>query len=170
MNRPGDLNEIVESDTAENFIHWYNQKNGRNLTRSKKQEAPDFIYTDEDGEIGLEVTTAYYDQRHARATGEIGRKRRRPTTVQEVVNNPEGAEWISGSEASLTDFINRIIKNKCQKLYGENCILLIRVVRPDLTTVHELQHVVIPDLRVPEQNPFKEVYLTINQQCYFKLA
>ena len=70
MSRAGDINIAVEFATAKNFIHWYNRKTDRNLSFSKKQETPDFIYADENGEIGLEVTTAYYNQDHARVTAE----------------------------------------------------------------------------------------------------
>jgi hypothetical protein len=172
MSRHGDFNTTVEDATARNFIQWYNQKTGRNLTFKKKQETPDFIYFDENGEIGVEVTTAHYNQDHARFTAETGRGKLKTHTIQKIINNPEGIEGhtVCEPEKSLIDFINKLIKKKCAKPYGKNCVLIIRVLMPALTTDREFQHEVIPDINLPEQNPFKEVYLTNNQQAYFKLA
>ena len=170
--RSGDLNTKVEYATAQNFIQWYNQRTGRNLALSKKQETPDFIYTDENGEIGLEVTTAYYNQDHARVTAETGRGRRRAFTIKEIIDDPEGIEGhtVWDPELSLIDFINSLIVKKYAKPYGENCVLVIRVLMPALTTDYEFLHEVLPNIRLPEQTPFKEVYLTANQQAYFKLG
>ena len=157
MSRHGDFNTKVESATAKIFIQWYNQKTGRNLTLRKKQETPDFIYADEKGEIGVEMTTAHYNQDYAKFTMETGRGRRKAPTIQEVIDNPEVIEGhtVWEPEKNLIDFVNKLI---------------IRVPMPGLTNNDDFQHVVIPNIELPEHNPFKEVYLTMDQRTYFKLA
>lgn len=171
MSRHEDFKTKVESATAKIFIQWYNQKTGRNLTLRKKQETPDFIYADEKGEIGVEVTTAHCNQNYAKFTMETARGRRKAPTIQEAIDNPEVMEGhtVWDPEKSLIDFINKHLKEKCAKPYGKNCVLIIRVPFPGLTTDHDFQDVVIPKIELPEHNPFKEVYLTIDQRTYFKL-
>ncbi len=172
MSKHDDFKTTIEDATAKNFIPWYNQKNGRNLTLRKKQDTPDFIYADEKGEVGVEVTTAHYNQDYAKFTMETGRGRRKAHTKQEIIDNPEVIEGhtVSEPEKSLIGFINNRIMEKCVKTYVKICVLIIRVPMPALTTDYDFQYVVIPNIELPEHNPFKEVYLTIDQRTYFKLA
>ena len=172
MSRPEDVNASVERATARNFIQWYNQESSRNFTLLKKQETPDFIYSDKNGKLELEVTTAHYNQDHARITAGIGREIYKLHTIQEINNNPEGVDRLSINEPEkiLANFINTLLVRKCKKPYSENCILIIRIPDASMTTKYEFLHEVIPSIKLPKQNPFKEIYLTEDQQDYFKLT
>ena len=60
------IKDNFERVVAENFVHWYNQQNRTNFIFYSRQENPDLTYRDDITELNIEVTSAYYDQRHAR--------------------------------------------------------------------------------------------------------
>jgi hypothetical protein len=144
----------------------------RTLIRLKHGDAPDFVYADEHGKIGLEVTTVHYNQDHAKLVGQLGRGERKAKSAEEVVSHPEEIEFFEfhEPEGSLATSICRALSQKCQKRYGSNCILLIRALLPGLTTIEELRQEVIPTIALPPDCPFSEVFLTADQETYFKLA
>jgi len=172
MNRGGDLNTKVEYATAANFVEWYNITFGQKLALLRKQESPDFIYADAIGEIGLEVTTAYYNQDDAKILAETGRGKRRTYSIQEIVDAPKEINYqtVWEPEMSLVHFLNKLTMAKCSKHYGASCILVIRVPKPALTTRFEFEHEVVPNVSVPAENSFNEIFLTADQRRYFKLA
>lgn len=160
MGRPDDLKYQVEHATAQNFIQWHNEQNGRNLTLLKKQEAPDFIYSDHIGQIGLEVTTIFYNKDHAEFTATAVRGQHKTNVISPVIREPE---------ESLVKSINMQIAKKCENDYGKNSLLVIRVILPALTSNREFEEHVISQIIIPDICRFKEIYLTWNQQNYFKL-
>jgi hypothetical protein len=159
MTRPNDQKSQVERATAQNFINWYNQQIGRNLALSRKQEAPDFIYTDDIGQTGLEVTTSFYNHDHATLVWKTARGHQ-PGANQFGIWEPEKA---------LIAFINERICEKSKKRYGDNCLLIIRVILPAVTSVGEFEYEVMPKILVPADHPFSAIYLTLDQQKYFRL-
>jgi len=172
MSGAGHLNAEVERATAQNFIRWYNKQNGRDLAFSRTPEnAPDFVYSDKDGELALEITTVYYGNEHARATNETARGTRRAYAMQEIIDAPESVEWhsVDNPEPRLIASINRGLTNKCQNDYGSECLLVIRVVCPALTSDFELETAVIPHVSVPNNNRFLGMFVTRNQETYFEL-
>lgn len=153
------LKDQTESATAKNFIDWYNQKFNRKLTL-KKQEAPDFILSDEIGQIGLEVTLAFDDQESAKLISLAARGIGSRTNHSRVMCEPEGI---------LTDFINQRLSEKCAKRYGGDCFLVIRVKSPMIKNSAELENDLMPRLSIPTSSPFRKIYLTLDQQDYFEL-
>jgi hypothetical protein len=162
----------TEIASARNFVRWYSHTTDRKLIALKKQEAPDFVCRFGDCEIGLEITTAYYDDRHAKAVWRIARGEVTARRIQDISSNGDESVFLEVyvPEQKILDFINNCIRIKCEKSYGIPTILLIRIPCLPLTADRELQHEVIPNLKVPNQNPFREVYLTADQKSYFLLA
>ncbi len=175
MSKVEDLKIKVEEATARNFIEWYNKSTNRNFAfLHRPSPAPDFVYSDKDGEIGLEITTVYYDQNHAKATTETARGIRKSCSLQDIIGalRLDELDWVQvcEPEIKLITSINRQLTEKCEKDYGSDCILVVRVVSAGLTTESEFETEVIPQLRVPEKNRFLNIFITENQNVYFELA
>ena len=82
-----------EIASAGNFVRWYSNTRGRELITLEKQEAPDFLCKFRDGDIGLEITTAYYDNQHARAVWDIAREKVMPRKIHEMSSNGDECEF-----------------------------------------------------------------------------
>lgn len=155
-----DLKGQVERATARNFIDWYNKENSRKLVLSKKQEAPDFVYVDEIGEIGIEITTCFYNQYHAALVSKWARGYAVRENRSKLMREPE---------KELVASINERLREKAQKRYGENCFLVIRVPSSPLTTNAEFERDVVPAISVPMNHPFRKIFVTVDQQHFFTL-
>lgn len=169
MRNAGDFKAEVEFATAKNFIEWYNRSVGRQLTFTcRPAEAPDFIFRDTVGEIGLEITTVYYDQKHARIAAETARERRKAYTKQEFIENPAlEMHWVAAPESKLIASINQRLIRKCRNNYGANCVLVVRIVSAALTDAYEFETVVVAHVRAPAKHCFLKIFLTQNQEDFF---
>lgn len=144
-------------------------------------DAPDFILKDDKGsEIGLEVTTAYYDQSRAEGTW----KRPSEKGIFDSRGNFLGSwnpvkagfydrdgnrvklpinDVITEPDKCLTSFVQNQINEKCKKNYGIPCILVIYAAAPlwDNETLEEIRNII----QVPEKNPFLEIYIHVHVPC-----
>ena len=141
------LKKKHESAVADEFIKWYNREAGRNLVRVEADDAPDTRYKDEQGELGVEVTTAWYGKDQAEWTW--GHARKNPNTPNEMFQiNPD---------ESLAVGIQTAIDKKKLKHYGCECVLVVAVY-PHLTTADELAPL-LSGIESPDGYPFAGIYV-----------
>ena len=161
----------VENASASNFVRWYRDKEGRELTGLIRGEAPDFICKIGDKNIGLEITTAYYDCEHSRALWRGACGQTALKKLEDIFASAEETEFIEiyQPEQQLIESINNVLVKKCTKSYGPSTILLIRVPSHPLTTASEFVSRVVPFISIPTENPFREVYVASDQAGFFRV-
>jgi len=138
-----------ERTVGDAFINWYNESTGSNYKYcGRPDEAPDLIYKDENTKINLEITSAYYDKRDAHFWW---------GNLRKSGNAPSGWGGEQMDEALLKD-VSKRIENKSEKSYGNNCYLIVYI-HPAMTLKEEVEEL-LHTINVPEQNPFKGIYLT----------
>jgi len=146
----GTTKDMHERAVAERFIDCYNQRHGTAYTyhyRTRGANRPDFIYLDGSREMLLEVTGAYYDDKHAE------------TLWQSARDEPGAAqEWKSEEpDRKLVEFVNERLRDKCGKPYPDGCILLLKL-KPTITTGQEFKQL-ISEIRIRPGSPFAEIYI-----------
>ncbi len=128
------------------------------------REAPDFMLKDSKGnKIGLEITSAYYDQDRARGYWKPLRSDKKGIydsrgncieghiPIRDVMSNPD---------EMLVSFAKKKLKSKCLMDYGYRCILVIFADAP-LWSNRKLKLIrEIPKLL--ERNPFSEIYVCVD--------
>lgn len=138
----------MERFVGDKFITWLNNQRHASYSFSKRgTPAPDLIYRDGATELGIEISSAYYDAAYARFQWQYAR------------GNPTApTEW-SGTnfEARLIRNIGEVVDEKSKRTYGQNCCLVIYV-RPDLTPHDELVNL-LRLLVLPAVIPLKGVYI-----------
>ena len=140
--------EEHEQAVGNEFVVWLNKENGSSLVFSRRgTPAPDLIYIDGTSELGLEISSAYYDGAHARFQWKNARG-----------NSDAPSSWSGMNfETHLIQNIGEVIKTKSQKAYGPNCYLVI-FVRADLTSYDEFIDL-LQSLVLPTDIPFPGVYI-----------
>lgn len=155
INPNEDLKRQHEQAAAQRFLDWLKQNRGRSLVISSKTEAPDFECTDgaSGATVGLEVSTAYYDEHHAKGAWDLARGRTRQY-ASDVLQNPD---------EGLADSINNRLSDKCKKQYTVSFpVVLVVDSRPPLTDEQDVQDTILPAIRLPAQVPFQEIYLGVD--------
>ena len=150
--KEGQIKKRAERGVAESFLLAYNAATGSACYIVREGEAPDFVCRDEETKdaFGLEVTTAFYDDKAAKGLWDMIRGRRDSTAGVAVE-----------SEAMLADRLNEQIQDKWKKDYGTRCVLVVHADGP-LTTATEFEQKVLPLLAVPaEKSPFEGVYIRL---------
>jgi hypothetical protein len=148
------LKRKLEQRIANEFIK---NKNvippSKNYKLKEHGDAPDFIIKDDIGnEIGLEITSAYYDQGLAKGYFELLRSAKGGIDYSQnvILLNPD---------IMLISFVKKILNKKCLKNYGEQPILIIYVDAP-VWNNRKLNRIrgITSDLK---RNPFSEIYVCV---------
>jgi hypothetical protein len=129
--RNADDKLAIERATAEQWCSWFSQQTGRLCRYVRPGDDPPDVICEIDGmEVAVEVTTAYYDDRHARML----RRHAKP-----AVNRA----WFASPDSSLVRDIRTQIAKKAQKSSKSDVLLLY--VRPPLTTLEVLVEQLVGD-------------------------
>ena len=142
-----DVQARFERAVAEQFLNWYNAQHKSCFQIITKGESPDFVISDSNTQIGLEITAAYYDSDHAKFLWQSPRK------FENALTNWSGVNF----DDRLVENIFGCIESKAKKPYGKDCILLIYV-RPGITSFNELIEI-IQAHQQPNQISFSSVYV-----------
>src|SRR5438552_377492 len=107
------LKEDHERAVGDEYVRQYNRSFGTNFAfKARPIEAPDLTYVEDAKHLHIEVTTAYYDDPHARLLWE---------TARGSPNAP--ASWNGKNfDNGLVSNINRLLQEKCAKQYGPDCV------------------------------------------------
>ncbi len=146
-----DIQRTHEHAAGDAFVDWYNRENGKQFVYDERpREAPDLRYVDAGDILDVEITNAYYDKRDAEMQWKSARK------------EPDAPIRWSGTnfDQALVEQINARLTDKCSKDYGRNCILVVNTL-PALTTADEMEKM-LPQITIPNKNPFAGIYLTGN--------
>lgn len=141
-----DLKKQHERAVGDALVEWLNSSTGTDYAFARAGEAPDLVFSSSKGELGIEVTTAYYDGAHAKSMWDLAR------------GIADMTEW-SGKDfdEGLASEVVRLVDEKCTGQYGANCLLLIDVQAP-LTTADELQAELV-GRPFPDLSRFAAVYI-----------
>ena len=142
------MKEQHERAVGDGFIVEFNKQQGTQYVFDRLGgEAPDLVYRDGNSEIGLEITSCYYDPNHAKFLWKNAR------------NLPDAAAGWNGVNFSQTFVvnINATLRDKCAKDYGSDCILLVYV-SLNLTTFKDME-ALLPKIEIPAKHGFEGIYL-----------
>ena len=140
--------ERFEQAVGDQFIDWLNTTSGFKYTfKGRGNTAPDLIYSDGQSELGIEITSAYYDSDHAKMQWQLARKIPDAPTTWSGMNFDE----------RLAKNIESKISEKCINDYGPNSVLIV-FVRADLTFHNELVDL-LNGIHLPTSIPFSAIYL-----------
>ncbi len=177
MNKKQELEKAV----CDRFVNGENilPPHKHTYTIKEYRDAPDCVLVDgKENEIGLEITTAYYDHDRARGTWTTIKSKKgiysskgnylgywNPTTAcfedehGNRVKLPTG-DVIVEPDKCLASFVQNQINEKCQKDYGYQCILIIYLHAPlwDDETLKTIRKTI----QIPERNPFFEIYIHVH--------
>ena len=143
------VQRVHEQAVGDDFIRWYNLQNHSSFSFNRRgDQAPDLIYHDGRAELFVEVADAYYDDLDAKFKWETARGSPNPPIRWEGVD----------FDNKLIDHINARLEDKCQKSYGRSCFLVLNL-SPYVTAAEEIE-AMLPNILVPERNPFEAIYLT----------
>ncbi len=148
------LKRQFEQRIAKEFIKNENViPSSKNYKLKEHGDAPDFIIKDdEENEIGLEITSAYYDQELAKGYFELLRSTKQGIDYSQnvVMLNPD---------IMLISFVKRILNKKCLKNYGNQSILVIYVDAPvwDNRKLNRIRGIT----RELKRNPFSEIFVCV---------
>jgi hypothetical protein len=152
--RDEELKRAHERATGHRFIQAYNRRRSTRFAfrEQRKPPAPDLVYATTRGRlVGVEVVTAYYDERDA-------------TTRWGPARGHHGGGWAGvDPDENLAAFINRVLADKCAKRYDVSgpCMLVVDA-RPPLTDERDIKRTVLPAIRVPTVVPYSEIYLGVD--------
>lgn len=142
------LQEKAERFIGEKFIEWMNSnKRSRFVFSCRGNLAPDLIFTDGDEELGVEISSAYYDGAYAKLVWEGSRGKKDAPSSWGGVN----------FEDTLVANINKTISMKAAKQYGSNCVLVIYV-DPRLTEHQEMRKLAAR-VEMPIRHSFRGIYI-----------
>ncbi len=143
------IQEHHERAVGDVFIGWYNERMGTSYEYWARgtDVVPDLIYKYGSKEVLLEITAAYYDAGHATMLWQNAR---------DLPGAPES--WTGKSpDQKLVHSVNLALAKKSGKTYPSGCVLLV-VIYPDLMDAEEFT-ALIPEICVPEPQPFAEIYV-----------
>ncbi len=128
------------------------------------REAPDFILEDsKENEIGLEITSAYYDQDRAKGYWKTLRSDKEGIYDSRgncIEGNIPLKDVMLNPDEMLAFFVKKELDSKCLKTYGHQCILVIFVDAP-LWSDRKLKLIrKIP--KVLAGNSFFEIYVCVD--------
>lgn len=146
------IKEKFERFVGEKFIEWINSNRKSHFVFLRRgdvppDEAPDLIFTDGGGELGVEVSSEYYDKADAKLIWEVAR---------EKMDAPRSWSGMNFEDALVAN-ITRVISTKAAKQYGSNCMLVIYV-EPRLTESEEMCELAAR-VEVPDQHSFRGIYI-----------
>lgn len=124
------VQEQFEQGVGDRFADWLSATSGAQCAFLRRAEqAPDLVYSYKEGELLVEITTAYYDERHAMFLWKTGRG---------AMDAPAG--WSSGPnpDTLLVTAIAACVAKKSKKRYGKNTVLLIEI-PPGNTSAERLE-------------------------------
>ena len=148
MDKFQEKNERVIGD---DFIEWLNsRKKTAYRFKTRPDRAPDLIYTSANNELFIEVTAAFYDEKHARFIWK---------GVRGKADAPANWNGINANASLINEIHNCIIK-KAQKRYGKDTLLLIEV-PPGVTSAEELSEL-LELQQFPKDSPFAGIYIVGN--------
>lgn len=143
------IQERHERAVGQEFIRWYNAQNGTAYAyHARGGDPPDLVYRSCNQEMLLEITTAYYDDEHAKMTGQ---------SVRRLPDRPESPFEALGADQKLIAFINLILAKKCKKTYPPGCLLVVSIY-PDMTAPVDFLSL-MPGIIVPMGHRFVEIYV-----------
>lgn len=137
-----------EKAVGQAFIEWLNAEKGQNyIYKGRPDRAPDLIYASGNNELYIEVTSAFYDNDHAKFIWK---------SVRGEPDAPTSWGGINPNESLVNEIHNCVIK-KAKKRYKNETLLLIEV-PPGVTSDEELSNLL--DLRqFPDDLPFMGIYV-----------
>jgi hypothetical protein len=146
-----DIQTEHERAVGDRFIAEFNRLEGANYVFERRGDPiPDLIYRDGDSRIGIEITSCYYNSHDAKVQWQNARG---------LPDAPWCWSGVDFDQALIAD-INKRIQVKCGKPYGPDCFLLVYV-NPSLTTYEDMERL-MPDINIPQQHPFAEIWLVGN--------
>ena len=144
-----EVQQQFERGVAERFFEWLLQQGGPNYSFVRRSfEAPDLVYRNDDVDLGVEITAAYYDRHHAEFLWKNGRG---------IDNSPVGWHGEGNPHKALAEAIIGRVIDKCKKRYGVKTLLLVEV-PPGLTSAEELIEL-LPRSVFPQVIPFVGAYV-----------
>lgn len=146
------LKKQHERGAVEDFLREYNRiKNASFSVKevAENKDLPDVLVEDNAGNrLWIEVTTAYYCEEHAKITWDVVRGK---ATMAGMIGG--------GFDQALLRSINELICEKSEKRYNvSEAVLLLIAGCPPLTLKRDVD-VILPEICVPEDNPFCEIWL-----------
>lgn len=145
------LKEKNEKAVGETFIEWLNAEKGSNYRFIDRPDiAPDLRYSSNENELLIEVTSAFYDEKHAKFIWK---------GIRKDEDAPPFWNGVNANKSLVTEICERIT-NKAQKRYGEKTVLLIEV-PPGVTSAEELEEILVT-MQLPKQLPFVGIYVVGN--------
>ena len=146
-----ELKEKSERAVGESFIEWLNSEKGTKYRfKTRPDRAPDLIYASDSNELFIEVTTAFYDDEHAKFIWK---------GVRGEADAPNRWVGVNPNKSLVDEIYNRLIK-KAGKRYGNETLLLIEV-PPGVTSAEELSEL-LDKQQFPKDLPFSGIYVVGN--------
>ncbi|OFW10535.1 MAG: hypothetical protein A3H27_08765 [Acidobacteria bacterium RIFCSPLOWO2_02_FULL_59_13] len=157
MKKNEALKKDKERTAGDRFIKLHNSEGGHNFTfkESPRQDPPDLIYEDTK-RLLLEITVAYYDQKHAKWLWDI----ERGIDSSEISFSP----LIKEPTLSAYSFLNELIQKKCKGRfqYADPIFLVIAIEAFGMTTA-KVNDFISSQLEIPPEVPFQEIWLLLNE-------
>ena len=160
-----DMKREFELAICKKFVNGQNivPPPGTTYTMLEHGDTPDFILKDNKNgkEIGLEVTSAYYNQNRAIGSWKAVRKADKGETgIFDSLGNTVNGSLIAEPDMSLASFVQYGLNRKCQNDYGRQCILIIYLYAPisDEEAITKIRKTA----EIPERNPYSEIYVYLH--------
>jgi hypothetical protein len=118
--------------------------------RKQLKSALDLIYTPDSNEIFIEVTSAFYDDEHAKFIWK---------SVRGEADAPTRWIGVNPNKRLVDEICSRLIK-KAQKRYEDETLLLIEI-PPGITSAEELSEL-LDKQQFPKNLPFAGIYVVGN--------
>ena len=145
------LKEKNEKAVGETFIEWLNSESGSNYRFVDHPDiAPDLRYSSNGNELLIEVTSAFYDEKHAKFIWK---------GIRQNEDAPPSWKGVNANKSLVIEICERIT-NKAQKRYGGKTVLLIEV-PPGVTSAEELEEMLVT-MQFPKKLPFVGIYVVGN--------
>jgi hypothetical protein len=142
------LQQQFEKAIGDQFFEWLNTRSKTTYSFSRRAgEAPDLVYVSGEDELLVEITSGYYDGKHAEFLWKGARGTR------DAPANWNGVD----PDKSLAQAIAHRVAEKCAKRYGERSVLLINV-PPGVTSAEELSELLAKQ-SLPVEAPFAAIYV-----------
>jgi len=137
------IQEQHEQAVGDQFIDWFNHSNGTAYQYlGRAGEAPDLIYADNDIDLCLEITDAYYDSADVELRWKIARG---------VPSAPDHWSGVNFNDALVSHITSQVAK-KALNSYGESCILVVNV-RPAITSASDIKRR-LEKMSIPPEHSF----------------